>query len=138
MPFRILLVGLLFCVAGCALESGGEMKSDEQEIRELFDSWIRATTEGDLGLARRCIADDALFLVPVDHASLEGGRRRHRERRDRWRGPFGYEVQARLQLALQPCAGQAPGPFDGWVRWPRCRRSESRWKRSSRTRRAHR
>jgi len=40
------------------------MKSDEQEIRDLFDSWIRATTEGNLELAHNCIADDALFFVP--------------------------------------------------------------------------
>lgn len=40
------------------------MKSDEQEIRDLFDDWIKATTEGNLELAHRCIADDALFFVP--------------------------------------------------------------------------
>lgn len=38
--------------------------SDEQAIRELFNNWIKATTEGDLTLARQCIADDAVFLVP--------------------------------------------------------------------------
>jgi uncharacterized protein (TIGR02246 family) len=38
--------------------------SDEQEIRDLFNNWIKATTEGDLQLARQCIADDAVFLVP--------------------------------------------------------------------------
>jgi uncharacterized protein (TIGR02246 family) len=40
------------------------MKSDEQAIRELFDDWIKATTEGDLELAHRCIADDAVFFMP--------------------------------------------------------------------------
>ena len=40
------------------------MKSNEQEIRDLFDNWIKATTEGNLELAHRCIADDALFFVP--------------------------------------------------------------------------
>ncbi len=64
MLFRILLVGFLFSVAGCASKSGGQMKSDEQEIRDLFDSWIKATTEGNLKLAHHCIADDALFFVP--------------------------------------------------------------------------
>lgn len=38
--------------------------SDEQEIRNLFSDWIRSTTEGNLELARHCIADDAVFLVP--------------------------------------------------------------------------
>ena len=38
--------------------------SDEQEIRDLFDNWIKATTEGNLELARQCIADDAVFFVP--------------------------------------------------------------------------
>jgi len=38
--------------------------SDEQEIRVLFNNWIKSTTEGNLELARHCIADDAVFLVP--------------------------------------------------------------------------
>jgi len=38
--------------------------TDEQEIRVLFNNWIKATTIGDLNLARQCIADDAVFLVP--------------------------------------------------------------------------
>jgi uncharacterized protein (TIGR02246 family) len=38
--------------------------SDEQAIRGLFDDWIQSTTVGDLELAHRCIADDAVFFVP--------------------------------------------------------------------------
>ncbi len=38
--------------------------SDEQEIRYLFNNWIKSTTEGNLELARQCIADDAVFFVP--------------------------------------------------------------------------
>jgi len=38
--------------------------SDEQEIRELFNNWIISTTEGNLELARQCIAEDAVFFVP--------------------------------------------------------------------------
>jgi len=38
--------------------------TDEQAIRELFDNWIKSTIEGKLDLARQCIADDAVFLVP--------------------------------------------------------------------------
>ena len=38
--------------------------NDEQKIRDLFNNWIKSTTEGNLELARNCIADDAVFLVP--------------------------------------------------------------------------
>ncbi len=38
--------------------------NDEQEIRTLFDNWIKSTVEGNLELARQCIADDAVFFVP--------------------------------------------------------------------------
>lgn len=37
---------------------------DEQEIRDLFSNWIKSTIEGNIELARQCIADDAVFLVP--------------------------------------------------------------------------
>jgi uncharacterized protein (TIGR02246 family) len=37
---------------------------DEQAIRELFNNWLKATREGNLALARQCIADDAVFFVP--------------------------------------------------------------------------
>lgn len=40
------------------------MEEAELEIRRWFDSWIEATTNGDLELARSLIADEALFLVP--------------------------------------------------------------------------
>ena len=64
MLFRVLLLGLLLSSMGCDQNSGGQTMSDEQEIRELFDNWIKATTEGNLALAHQCIADDALFFVP--------------------------------------------------------------------------
>ena len=38
--------------------------SDEQAVRDLFRNWIKSTIEGDLELARQCIADDAVFFVP--------------------------------------------------------------------------
>ena len=38
--------------------------SDTEEIRELFDNWIKASTVGDLELAHQCIANDAVFFVP--------------------------------------------------------------------------
>lgn len=64
MLFRVLLLGLLISSLGCGQNSGGQTMSDEQEIRELFDDWIKATTEGNLALAHKCIADNALFFVP--------------------------------------------------------------------------
>ena len=56
MSFRLLLVGLLISGMGCNQFSGGRMMSDEQEIRDLFDNWIKSTTEGNLELAHQCIA----------------------------------------------------------------------------------
>ena len=38
--------------------------NDEQAIRELFSNWAKSTIEGNLELARQCIADDAVFFVP--------------------------------------------------------------------------
>ena len=64
MVFRVLLVGLLISGMGCAQMSGSLKMSDEQEIRDLFDNWIKSTIEGNLELAHQCIADDALFFVP--------------------------------------------------------------------------
>jgi uncharacterized protein (TIGR02246 family) len=49
---------------GCAQMAGDRTMSDEQEIQELFNNWIKSTIEGNLELARQCIADDAVFFVP--------------------------------------------------------------------------
>ena len=43
---------------------GVSAMSDEQAIRELFSDWIKSTVDGNLELARQCIADDAAFFVP--------------------------------------------------------------------------
>ncbi len=48
----------------CTQITGGQTMGDEQEIQELFNDWIKSTTEGNLELARQCIADDAVFFVP--------------------------------------------------------------------------
>ena len=64
MISRLVLVGLLSSVVGCTSITEGDMASDEQEIRSLFDNWIVATTEGNLELALDSTADDAVFLVP--------------------------------------------------------------------------
>ena len=38
--------------------------SDEQAIRDLMDTWLRATTTGDLQTVLTLMSDDAVFLVP--------------------------------------------------------------------------
>jgi len=61
--FNLCLLFLIGCAA--QTEKGNVlMKSDEQAIREWFESWMKATKEGDLQLAKSLIADDAVFLVP--------------------------------------------------------------------------
>jgi uncharacterized protein (TIGR02246 family) len=37
---------------------------DEQAIRDLMDTWLRATTAGDLNTVLTLMSDDAVFLVP--------------------------------------------------------------------------
>ena len=64
MLYRVILLGLLIPSMGCDQNTGGQTMSDEQEIRDLFDNWIKATTEGNLALAHQCITEDALFLCP--------------------------------------------------------------------------
>lgn len=58
---------------GCAIQAGQgtlttsqppDVRQDEQAIREWFDDWIKASTVGDLDLAKSLIADDAVFLIP--------------------------------------------------------------------------
>jgi uncharacterized protein (TIGR02246 family) len=38
--------------------------SDEQAIRDLMDTWLRATAAGDLQAVLTLMSDDAVFLVP--------------------------------------------------------------------------
>jgi hypothetical protein len=55
--------GTLFLV-GCAAEpkrGNPRMNSDEQSIRQWFESWIKSTKEGDLPLARSLIGGVALL-----------------------------------------------------------------------------
>lgn len=40
------------------------MANDEQAIRDLIATWMRATAEGDLPQILRLMADDAIFLTP--------------------------------------------------------------------------
>ena len=64
---------LLMCCAAPSQEREAAQQ-DEVALRQWFDHWIEATTKGDLGLAQRLIADDAVFLVPgvgkMDKASF--------------------------------------------------------------------
>lgn len=47
--------------------------TDAQAIRELMDSWLRATAAGDLESVLRLMSDDAVFLVP-GQPSMHGKR----------------------------------------------------------------
>jgi uncharacterized protein (TIGR02246 family) len=40
------------------------MKTDEQAIRELLDTWLDATKRGDLSTVLSLMADDVVFMVP--------------------------------------------------------------------------
>ena len=40
------------------------MTSDEQQIRELVATWMRATKEGEVDTVLSLMADDVVFLVP--------------------------------------------------------------------------
>jgi uncharacterized protein (TIGR02246 family) len=40
------------------------MGDDEKKIRELIDTWARATTAREVGRLRTLMADDAVFLIP--------------------------------------------------------------------------
>ena len=46
------------------MRSHENMRSDEDEIRELVARWMRATREGDSDTVLSLMADDATFLVP--------------------------------------------------------------------------
>jgi len=47
--------------------------TDEQAIRDLMDTWLRATTAGDLNTILTLMSDDAVFLVP-GQPSMHGKR----------------------------------------------------------------
>ena len=38
--------------------------TDEQAIRDLISTWMRATREGDLATVLNLMADDVIFMVP--------------------------------------------------------------------------
>jgi uncharacterized protein (TIGR02246 family) len=40
------------------------MNNDEQEIRSLIETWLRATREGDVGTVLSLMTPDVVFLVP--------------------------------------------------------------------------
>jgi uncharacterized protein (TIGR02246 family) len=47
--------------------------NDDQAIRDLMDTWLRATTAGDLQTILTLMSDDAVFLVP-GQAPMQGKR----------------------------------------------------------------
>ena len=55
------------------------MSPDEQQIRDLVATWMRATQAGDVGTVLGLMTDDAVFLVPgrppMDKAGFEAAAR---------------------------------------------------------------
>ena len=47
------------------------MENDEQAIRELIETWMRATREGDVNTVLSLMTPDAVFLVP-GQAPMQG------------------------------------------------------------------
>src|SRR6185436_7186397 len=41
------------------------MRNDEQEIRQLVDTWLSASKSGDVDTILSLMSDDAVFLVPA-------------------------------------------------------------------------
>jgi uncharacterized protein (TIGR02246 family) len=60
--------GFIPCCKHCVSEKKKrDCMNDEQEkkkIREVIDTWMRATAEGDLDRVLSLMADDVVFLVP--------------------------------------------------------------------------
>lgn len=47
------------------------MDKDEQEIRELISTWLRATRDGDVDTVLSLMTEDVVFLAP-DRAPMQG------------------------------------------------------------------
>lgn len=47
------------------------MDEDEQDIRELVSTWMRATRDGDVDAVLSPMTEDVVFLTP-DHAPMQG------------------------------------------------------------------
>jgi uncharacterized protein (TIGR02246 family) len=68
------------------------MNSDEQEIRQLVETWMSATKAGDTAKVLSLMADDVVFLRP-GHEPMVG--------------------KAAFTATTQPQSGQSPPKFDG-------------------------
>jgi uncharacterized protein (TIGR02246 family) len=68
------------------------MNSDEQEIRQLVETWMSATKAGDTAKVLSLMADDVVFLRP-GHEPMLG--------------------KAAFAATAQPQSGQSPPKFDG-------------------------
>jgi uncharacterized protein (TIGR02246 family) len=69
-----------------------EMNTDEQEIRQLVETWMAATKAGDMDKVLTLMADDVVFLR-TGQAPMVG--------------------KAAFAAAAQPQRGQSPPKFDG-------------------------
>ena len=45
-------------------ERDHQMQKDEKEIRDLIDTWMHATSAGDLDQVLSLMAEDVVFLIP--------------------------------------------------------------------------
>jgi uncharacterized protein (TIGR02246 family) len=46
--------------------------ADKRAIREVIDTWLRATAEGDLDALGPLMAEDVVFLTPGSHEPMRG------------------------------------------------------------------
>lgn len=46
------------------MQSKAAVQNDEQAIREMVDTWLRASKEGDVKTMLDLLADDVLFITP--------------------------------------------------------------------------
>ena len=46
--------------------------ADKRAIRDVIDTWVRATAEGDLDALGPLMAEDVVFLTPGNHEPMRG------------------------------------------------------------------
>jgi len=99
------------------------MEKDEQEIRKLVETWMAATTAGDVETVLGLMADDVVFLVPgrppMDKAGFAAASRAQSKgpapeidgkseiQEIKVLGDWAY-MWTRLSVAMTPPGGAAP------------------------------
>lgn len=104
------------------------MANDEQEIRNLIETWVRATEAGDLDQILPLMADDMVFLTPghapfgkehfAEHFRGMAGKVRIRVQSEiqeiRVSGDMAY-CRQKLAVTVTPTAGGAPMEHSGYA-----------------------